>query len=100
MGIWGRGGLCRGAAPAPAREVERLLTGAVQLIEAAIATIAQAAEISVNWFVSFDQVVAGREIATHMRSGDVILARGRETGVREFFSTARSPLCRAKTPRG
>ncbi|WP_197922567.1 hypothetical protein [Thiosulfatihalobacter marinus] len=78
------------------------------MIEAAIATIAQAAEISVNWFVSFDQVVAGREIATHMRSGDVILARGRgyyacagqETGVREFFSTARSPLCRAKTPRG
>lgn len=92
-GFWAVVAFVGGLVPASAQEDARLSARAVQLIEAATATIAQAEEISVNWFVSFDRVVDGREIVTHMRSGDVILARGRgyyayaeqEAGTREFF---------------
>lgn len=82
-----------GLTPALAQDDSRLSARAVELVEVATANIAQAGEISVSWFVSFDQVVDGREIVTHIRSGDALLARGRgyyayaeqESGAREFF---------------
>ncbi|PSL17699.1 DUF2092 domain-containing protein [Shimia abyssi] len=66
---------------------------ALGLVEKATEYVAEQGSISVSWFVSFDEVIDGREVVTHIRSGDTILARDvgyysyaeQGTDVREYF---------------
>ncbi|TCL08101.1 hypothetical protein BXY66_0134 [Shimia isoporae] len=71
----------------------RLDPRAVEVVEAAASTLASQETIGVNWFVSFDQVIDGREKLTILRSGRAVVARPdkyyayaeQEEGLREFF---------------
>lgn len=66
---------------------------AIEWVEAVSASIVSKERLSVSWFVSFDQVVDGREKITHIRSGMAALVRDdqyyarveQEGGPREFF---------------
>ncbi|MDP2493936.1 DUF2092 domain-containing protein [Shimia thalassica] len=48
---------------------------AAETIERAGALLAQAENISVRWFVAYDEILDGREKLTHMRSGFSLLSR-------------------------
>ena len=79
--------------PLVAEEAQAIDPEAVQWVRAAAQTVSEQPNVAVNWFVSFDEVVDGREIITHVRSGTALLARGQgyyayaeqEQGTREFF---------------
>lgn len=66
---------------------------AVEILTAATDYLAGQQAFSVNWFVSYDEVIDGREIVTHSRSGHNLLSRQQgfysyaENGLetREFF---------------
>lgn len=49
---------------------------AMEIAEAAVNYIAEKQRLAVDWFVSFDVVVDGREKLTYSRSGRNVLARG------------------------
>lgn len=71
----------------------RLDPRAIEIVEAAASTLASQEALAVNWFVSFDQVVDGREKLTRLRSGRSVVVRPdkyyayaeQEEGLREFF---------------
>ncbi len=66
---------------------------AIKWVEAATGTLAAQSALAVNWFVSFDEVIDGREKITHIRSGQVALRRNyqyyayaeQDSGAREYF---------------
>lgn len=49
---------------------------AIEIVENAAAFLAAQEAVGFNWFVSYDQVVDGREKLTELRSGRNLLARG------------------------
>ncbi|MEP2533697.1 DUF2092 domain-containing protein [Shimia sp.] len=84
---------CLLSAPVVAQDAERIEPKAVEIVEAAAATLAGSDTIAANWFVSFDEVIDGREIVTHTRSGEVLLDRAQgyyahaeqEEGARAYY---------------
>ncbi len=66
---------------------------AIELVTQSAEFLAAQQNLSMNWFVSFDVVVDGREKITYLRSGSNTMSRGegfysyleRGDGVREFF---------------
>jgi hypothetical protein len=65
------------AAPAAAQEAPPALDPqAIAILQNAADYLAGQEKISVTWFVSFDEVIDGREKLTRTRSGDTLLARG------------------------
>ncbi|MGR3713313.1 MAG: DUF2092 domain-containing protein [Shimia sp.] len=74
-------------------ETLRLDPQAIEIVELAASTLSSQEALAVNWFVSFDQVIDGREKLTHVRSGRAVVARPdryyayaeQEEGLREFF---------------
>lgn len=66
------------ATPVIAEEAAPVLDPqAIEILQNAADYLADQREISVTWFVSYDEVIDGREILTRTRSGNTLLARGR-----------------------
>lgn len=63
--------------PAQAQEVPDLDPQAVEILTNATEFLANQESMSVDWFVSFDVIVDGREKITYARSGNNILVRGK-----------------------
>jgi hypothetical protein len=73
--------------------VSRIDPEAVALVTEFATHLAAQRSIQVNWFVSFDEVIDGREKINHFRSGQAVVARDKgyyayveqEDGQREFY---------------
>ncbi|WP_270726697.1 DUF2092 domain-containing protein [Shimia sp. Alg240-R146] len=71
----------------------RLDPRAIEIVESVATVLTTQETVAVNWLVSFDQVIDGREKLTHVRSGRAMVARPdnyyayveQEEGSREFF---------------
>ncbi|SFL30307.1 DUF2092 domain-containing protein [Shimia haliotis] len=78
---------------APPPDGQRLDPRALEVVEMSAAAMAAQETMAVNWFVSFDQVIDGREKLTHLRSGRALVARPdkyyayaeQDDGLREYF---------------